>query len=91
MESSIEAYRKRMESIRSKRKPHWEVVFKHEKALRDAQALSQGFELPKDEPYGVLYHIDKLWWRFSGSKFWTKLNELGHDSMDLLECKCSKP
>jgi hypothetical protein len=66
----------------------WEKRYLHQRDMRDAQCISTGEPVPKDEKYGVIHLNNKLWRVFRGKEFWEKFEEYGHDSTEFDKCKC---
>ena len=68
----------------------WEILYLHEKAIRDCYFLMHDEEPPQDE-YGHLTPIpQRMLMRFWGEKFHALLEASGHTATDFQSCTCHK-
>lgn len=69
----------------------WEVMYLHEKAIRDCWFLMHDEVPPQDDKYGTLTSVpNRLTRKFIGKKFHELLAMTGHTTADFQSCTCHK-
>lgn len=67
---------------------HWKVRLEHDRAVRDAY-VACGNKAPEEpDPDGGMFSVQVR--RYDGKIVRKVLNDRGHDSVDILNCKCRR-